>query len=62
MVPEAIQLPFCSLLDTKRYFFTLREDAFREKCEEVKKDWKKCMSAWRLPSYIDASPSAAVES
>lgn len=62
MVPEAIQLHFCSLLDTEKYFFTLREDAFREKCGEVKKDGKKCMCAWRLPSYIDATPSAVVES
>lgn len=54
MVPEAIQLPFCSLLDTEQYFFTLREGAFREKCGVVKKDGEKCMSAWRLPSYINA--------
>ncbi|CAM9299401.1 unnamed protein product, partial [Bubo scandiacus] len=61
MVPEAIQLPFCSLLDTE-YFFSLRAGAFRERCGEVKKGWKRCTRAWRLPSYISATPSAMVES
>lgn len=54
--------PFLLSPGHQAVFLHLERRCLQDKCGEVKEDGQKCMSAWRLPSYIDATPSAVVES